>query len=90
VGPLGFTPRTEFDGLFLCGQSTLSHGVAGVTASGIDVAKSILNCRSRDILTQSGSGPQFLQAERPETWPEYLRKKTERREKARDDEEKKV
>ena len=63
VGPLGFTARTEFEGLFLCGQSTMSHGVAGVTASGINAAKTILNCRSRDILTGSGSGPRFLQAE---------------------------
>ncbi|MFZ5881677.1 MAG: phytoene desaturase family protein [Chloroflexota bacterium] len=63
VGPLGFTAKTEFEGLFLCGQSTMSHGVAGVTASGIDAAKAILNCRSRDILTGSGSGPRFLQAE---------------------------
>ena len=90
VGPLGFTPRTEFDGLFLCGQSTLSHGVAGVTASGIDAAKAVLNCRSRDILTQSGSGPQFLQAERLDTWPENLRRKMERGEKAREEEEKEV
>ena len=63
VGPLGFSARTEFEGLFLCGQSTTSHGVAGVTASGIEAAKAILNCRSRDILTGSGSGPRFLQAE---------------------------
>lgn len=90
VGPLGFTPRTEFDGLFLCGQSTLSHGVAGVTASGIDAAKAVLNCRSTDILKQSGSGPQFLQAEQPDTWPEYLKKKMERGEKAREEDEKEV
>jgi all-trans-retinol 13,14-reductase len=88
VGPLGFTPRTEFDGLYLCGQSTLSHGVAGVTASGIEAAKAVLNCRSRDILTQTGPGPQFLQAERPDMWPENLRRKMERGEKAMDDDEK--
>jgi all-trans-retinol 13,14-reductase len=54
VGPLAFRPRTEFDGLYLCGQSTTSHGVAGVTASGIDAAKAVLNCRSRDILDSEG------------------------------------
>jgi len=90
VGPLGFTPRTEFDGLYLCGQSTTSHGVAGVTASGIDAAKAVLNCRSRDILTQSGPSPQFLQAERLDTWPENLRRKMERGEKAREEDEKNV
>jgi hypothetical protein len=74
----------------MCGASTLSHGVAGVTASGIDAAKAVLNCRSKDILTQSGNGPQFLQAERPDTWPEYLRKKMERGEVAREEEEKEM
>ena len=90
VGPLGFTPRTEFEGLYLCGQSTLSHGVAGVTASGIDAAKAVLNCRARDILTQSGNGPLFLQAEDTNAWPEYLKRKIERGELAREEEEREV
>lgn len=90
VGPWAFSPRTEFEGLYLCGQSTLSHGVAGVTASGIDAAKAVLNCRSRDILTQKGNGPLFLQAEDTSTWPEYLKRKMERGEGAREEEEKEV
>jgi len=51
VGPWAFSPRTEFEGLYLCGASTLSHGVAG-TQSGINAAKALLNCRTRDILVQ--------------------------------------
>ncbi len=90
VGPGAFSPRTEFEGLYLCGQSTLSHGVAGVTASGIDAAKAVLNCRSRDILTQQGNGPLFLQAEDTSTWPEYLKRKMERGEKAREEDEMEV
>jgi phytoene dehydrogenase-like protein len=90
VGPFAFSPRTEFEGLYLCGQSTLSHGVAGVTASGIDAAKAVLNCRSRDILTQRGNGPQFLQAEDTSAWPEYLKRKMERGEVAREEDEKEV
>jgi phytoene dehydrogenase-like protein len=39
VGPWAFSARTEFEGLFLCGASTVSHGVAGVTQSGLDAAK---------------------------------------------------
>jgi phytoene dehydrogenase-like protein len=66
VGPLGFTARTEFDGLYLCGQSTTSHGVAGVTASGVDAAKAVLNCRSRDLLKEGGAGPRFVGAEEAE------------------------
>jgi phytoene dehydrogenase-like protein len=68
VGPMAFSPRTEFDGLYLCGASTTSHGVAGVTASGVEAAKAILNCRSRDILTGTGEGPRFLQAEEEGQW----------------------
>jgi hypothetical protein len=31
--------------------------------SDVDVADTVLKCPSRDILAQSGNGPQFLQAE---------------------------
>ncbi len=88
VGPWAFSPRTEFDGLFLCGASTLSHGVAGVTASGIDAAKAALNCRTRDLLTQNGPSPLFLQAEDTSQWPEYLKRKMAGGEVAREEEEK--
>ena len=90
IGPLGFTPRTEFDGLYLCGASTMSHGVAGVTASGIDAAKAILNVRSREILTQKGNGPLFLQAEDVSSWPEHLKRKMEKGEAAREEEEREI
>jgi all-trans-retinol 13,14-reductase len=90
VGPWAFSTRTEFDGLFLCGASTTSHGVAGVTASGMDAAKAILNCQSRDILTQTGPGPVFLPAEDPSAWPENLRKKMERGEMAGEEDEKEI
>jgi len=90
VGPWAFSPRTEFEGLYLCGASTLSHGVAGVTQSGIDAAKAVLNCRTRDILTQSGTSLTFLPSEDVSAWPENLRRKMERGEVAREDEEKEV
>ncbi len=90
VGPWAFSPRTEFEGLYLCGASTLSHGVAGVTRSGIDAAKAVLNCRSSDILTQNGSGPLFLQSEDISQWPEYLKKKMEKGEVAREEDEREV
>ncbi len=90
VGPWAFSPRTEFDGLYLCGASTLSHGVAGVTASGIDAAKAVLNCRTGDLLTQHGASPTFLPSEDVSQWPEYLRKKMERGEVAREEEEREI
>ncbi|GAB4543188.1 MAG: NAD(P)/FAD-dependent oxidoreductase [Anaerolineales bacterium] len=90
VGPFAFSARTEFDGLYLCGASTLSHGVAGVTSSGIDAAKAILRCRARDILTQTGAAPLFLPSEDTSAWPEHLKKKMERGEAAREEDEREI
>ncbi len=90
VGPWAFQPRTAFDGLFLCGASTLSHGVAGVTASGIEAVKAILNCRTEDILSRHGPGPRFLPSEDISAWPEDLRKKIEHGEVAREEEEREM
>jgi all-trans-retinol 13,14-reductase len=90
VGPWAFSPRTEFDGLYLCGASTISHGVAGVTQSGINAAKAVLNCRTSDLLTPHGPRLTFLPSEDVSQWPEYLRRKMERGEVARADEEMEV
>ena len=38
VGPWAFSPRTEFEGLYLCGASTLSPGVACVPDTVVDNA----------------------------------------------------
>ncbi len=35
----------------------------------MDVAKAVLNCSSSDILTGTGPGPTFLQAEQVASWP---------------------
>ena len=90
VGPWAFQPRTEFSGLYLCGASTLSHGVSGVTASGIDTARAVLNCRRSDILTQNGPTLTFLPAEDVSQWPEDLKKKMARGEMAREEDEKEI
>ena len=49
LGPMAW-PLAPMPGLFLCGASTLSHGVAGATASGIAAAAKVLGARSRDVL----------------------------------------
>ena len=67
------------------GASTLSHGVAGVTQSGINAAKAVLNCRTRDLLKQNGASLTFLPSEDVSQWPEYLRRKMERGEVAREE-----
>ena len=54
IGPFGFNTKTEIKNLFLCGASTLSHGVAGVTGTGLRAATTILNCKTKDLLKQNG------------------------------------
>ena len=90
LGPWGFSSRTEFEGLFLCGASILSHGVAGVTQSGINAARAVLNCQEDEILTHKGPGPLFLPAEQPSAWPENLQKKIAAGQPAREEEEREV
>ena len=54
LGPFGYTTKTEIDNLYLCGASTLSHGVAGATATGLQAAAKILDCKPKDLLIQNG------------------------------------
>ena len=54
IGPFGFNTKTEIKNLYLCGASTLSHGVAGVTGTGLRAAAVILNCKTKDLLKQNG------------------------------------
>jgi len=54
LGPFGFNTKTEIKNLYLCGASTLSHGVAGVIGTGLRAAATILNCKTKDLLKQNG------------------------------------
>lgn len=78
VGPGAFSVKSEIPGLYLCGASTLSHGVSGVTASGMAVAKAILHCSSSDLLTQNGPPLQIYPAEDISRWPEHLQRRIAR------------
>ena len=78
VGPGAFPVQTEIDGLLMCGASTLSHGVAGATFSGLAAAKKILNCRTSDLLTQNGPELRIFPSEHPDEWPEILQERIER------------
>jgi phytoene dehydrogenase-like protein len=76
VGPLAFPYRTEFDGLWMCGSSTMGgHGVMGATVSGLGVAQQILACRPADLLQTGGPDIQIYPSEAPELWPEPLQRK---------------
>jgi phytoene dehydrogenase-like protein len=78
VGPGSFQIRTEIEGLFLCGANTISHGVAGVTFSGLMAATSILGCKTDDLLKQNGAEISIYPAEDISAWPQNLQKKIAR------------
>lgn len=78
VGPFAFKNKTEIDNLYLCGASTLSHGVAGATYSGLDAAAAILGCRQEDLMVEDSSQElRIYDAEDPASWPEWVHKKRE-------------
>jgi len=78
VGPWAFSTKTEFEGLLMCGASTLSHGVAGATATGLSAAKVILGCSTAELLTQNGEPLAIYPSEDSSQWPEILQKQIER------------
>lgn len=73
VGPFAFKNKTEIDNLFLCGASTLSHGVTGASFSGVATAAAILNCTSDDLLVPNPDQKiRIYDAEDPSTWPDWV------------------
>jgi phytoene dehydrogenase-like protein len=76
VGPFSYKNKSEIENLYLCGASTLSHGVAGATQSGIVAAAGILNCKSEDLLLEDANQKiQIYDAEEPSTWPDWVHAK---------------
>ena len=78
VGPGAFPIRTEIPGLFMVGSSTISHGIAGATATGLAAARSILNCRNSDLLQQNGPPLAIYPSDDPSQWPTHLQEKIAR------------
>ncbi len=58
VGPGSFATRTPVRGLYLCGASTLGHGVTTCALSGLLVAKRVLGLARVDDCLQAG-GPRL-------------------------------
>ncbi|NDP27570.1 MAG: NAD(P)/FAD-dependent oxidoreductase [Flavobacterium sp.] len=73
VGPFSYKNKTEIANLYLCGASTLSHGVAGATQSGIVAAAEILKCKPDDLLIEDVNQKiRIYDAEDASTWPEWI------------------
>lgn len=76
VGPFAYKSKTEIENLYLCGASTLSHGVTGASYSGIETAAKILNCHSDDLLINDDSQKiTIFDAEDESTWSNFIHQK---------------
>jgi all-trans-retinol 13,14-reductase len=75
IGPGSFSIKTEIKNLFLCGASTIGHGIAPATQSGLIAAAKVLQCRTADLLSQNGPELKIFPAEDVEKWPDWLREK---------------
>lgn len=72
VGPFAQPLTTSIDGLFMCGASTLSHGVLGAHLSGLAAAARVLHCRVQDLFRGGSAAITLLPSEHPERWPKQL------------------
>jgi all-trans-retinol 13,14-reductase len=73
VGPFSYKNKSEIKNLYLCGASTLSHGVGGATHSGVSTAALILNCEKDDLLPNDPNQKiRIYDAENPSSWPEWV------------------
>lgn len=70
IGPFGYPVTSPFAGLYLCGASTMGHGVAGATMSGIAAARAALGCRTRDLLSATGQSITLLPCDDTSGWPQ--------------------
>ncbi len=69
VGPFSFGAETSVAGLYACGASTISHGVAGTAMTGLLAAQRVLHAdRAEDLLGPADGSLRVYPAEEPETW----------------------
>jgi phytoene dehydrogenase-like protein len=72
LGPGSFPVKTEIPGLYMVGASTLSHGVAGVTITGLVAAAKVLHCPMKALLSEGGPPLTIYRSEHPEEWIDDL------------------
>ena len=75
LGPFAFPHQSEIAGLYLCGASAFVHGVMGATQSGVMAAQKVLGCSARELLGHQGPSLRTVLSDRPDTWPEDLRRR---------------
>lgn len=76
VGPFSYKNKSEIENLYLCGASTLSHGVGGATHSGVNAASIILGCTPSDLMVADESQKlRIYDAENADEWPDWIHAK---------------
>jgi hypothetical protein len=79
LGPFGFSPKSPFPGLTLCGASVNGHGVHGATLSGLNAASALLEVRPTELLEKNAPPITTVLADDDSQWPAELRAKVSRR-----------
>ncbi len=82
IGPFAFKIQSEIENLYLCGASTLAHGVTGATYSGVETAAKILDTTSEELLKNKDNQElRIFDAEDSSEWPSWIFQKIEGRKK---------
>jgi len=69
VGPFTFPTESSVPGLYSCGSSTISHGVAGTAMTGLVAAAKVLHAeRVEDLLGPPDGSIRIYASDRPEEW----------------------
>ncbi|WP_179021249.1 phytoene desaturase family protein [Winogradskyella forsetii] len=76
IGPFAYKMKSEIENFYLCGASTVSHGVAGASYSGAQAAAAILGCRQDDLIKpDEHQHLRIFDAEDDTNYPDWMQKK---------------
>jgi phytoene dehydrogenase-like protein len=76
IGPFAFKNKSEIKNLFLCGASTLSHGVGGAAYSGVEAAAQLLGVKQEALLVpEENQVLRIYDADDASTWPDFIHQK---------------
>ena len=76
LGPFAYKMKSEIEAMYMCGASTLSHGVAGASYSGVQTAASILGCKQDDLIQPDNTqNLRIYDAEDDIDYPDWMQKK---------------
>ena len=76
IGPFAYKIKSEIENFYLCGASTVSHGVAGASYSGVQAAAAILGCRQDDLIKPDETQHlRIFDAEDDANYPDWMQKK---------------